>query len=764
MVMKEWNTTAAGESSSKADEGESINFTIQGMNCAACAARIEKAISRMGGVHEAAVSFPLRTAWVQYDSDLLAQEQISSRVEQLGFSALLHESASAGLSRERKSLRLRLMAAIMLTMPLLASMVEHLPPLEPLLALLPAWLLQPWLQLILATIVQFVIGMPFYFGAYYAVRQRSANMDVLVVLGTTAAYFYSHYEVFRNGLVRYADSVMNGPPLYFETSAVVITAVLLGKYIETSASLRSQDEAVGYSSLQNQTANVERAGEVMKLRSEFVRKGDIVIVQPGEIIPIDGKVVDGASMVNEALLTGESKPAMKQAGDVVWAGTSNDDGQLRLRTTAAGHDTMLSRIQEMVKHAQRSKSSIQTNVDKVASRFVPMMLVFALLTLLAWGTVLDPGNWSKAVICAIAVLLAACPCALGLAAPISLVIASGRLAKQGIIAKEAGAIERLAAIQMMILDKTGTLTEGRPRVSYIHAVQGNRSSLLRLAAAAEAESTHPLALAIKDEANRLGLVIPAAEQVSYTVGGGVEAELKQTSFAIGNARFVEQRGWVIGAEARRQAADREKLGETVLYVIVDQACAGIISLSDTLKQQAGTMVKALQRFGITAVVATGDHHAPANTVAKAVGIKSVYASMLPESKQALVEEFKRKGKRIAMAGDGWNDAPALAAADVGIAMGNGTNAALDAGHITLLFSRLMAIPEAIRLSRFTIRNIKQNLTFAFLYNVIIIPFAAIGLLEPWMAGTAMALSSVSVVGNALRLKGQLMRSGGAGKR
>lgn len=737
---------------------EAIDFTIQGMNCAACAARIEKAIGRMEGVREAAVSYPLRTAWVQFEADKTTREQLSARVKQLGFTALMNETAGQGLRKERVSLKIRLIAAALLTLPLLLGMAEHLPALHPVLEWLPAWLMQPWLQLVLATIIQFVIGMPFYFGAYYAARQRSANMDVLVVLGTTAAYLYSHYVVFQDGLVRYADAAAAGSPLYFETSAVVITAVLLGKYIETSASLRTQDEAVGYGKLHNQNATVERAGERMQIRSEFVRMDDIVIVETGEVIPIDGIVLEGESMVDEALLTGESKPLIRRAGDSVWAGTRNEGKRLRIRTTAAGHDTMLSRIQELVKQAQRSKSSIQTNVDKAAGWFVPAMLVFALLTVVMWGAVLDPGNWNHAIVCAIAVLLAACPCALGLAAPISLVIASGRLAKQGVIAKEASAVERLAAIQTMIFDKTGTLTEGKPHVSTVYAGKGSRASVVKLAAAAEAGSTHPLAAAIRNEAARMGLVIPEAEQISYTSGGGAEASIKGKRFGIGNARFLAEHDWKIGPDAASYAAGRERHGETVLYAVTDEGCAGVISFTDTVKPSAASMVKALKRLGVAAVVATGDHQAPAGAVAKAVGIGTVHASMRPESKLSLVEEMKQKRKRVAMAGDGWNDAPALAAADVGIAMGNGTDAALNAGHITLLFSRLMAIPEAIHASRLTIRNVKQNLLFAFLYNAVIIPFAAFGLLEPWMAGTAMALSSVSVVGNALRLKGQLIRA------
>lgn len=734
---------------------QELDFTIQGMSCAACAARIEKTLSRMDGVAEVAVSFPLRTAWVQVVPERVTKEQLAEKVGQLGFTAKLNESAREGLQRERLWLLIRLISAIILTLPLLAGMTEHMAWLGPVADMLPDLLFQPWLQLVLATIIQFVIGMPFYFGAYYAVRQRSANMDVLVVLGTTAAYLYSHYVVFRGGWDSFLSGVSHGAPLYFETSAVVMTAILLGKYIETAASLKAQNESFGFDQLRVQAAMVEREGSVSPVRTEFVRKGDIVHVGAHEIIPIDGVIQQGESVADEALLTGESASVMKRSGDSVWAGTRNGPGRLVVETGAAGHDTMLSRIQELVLQGQRAKSSLQTQVDAAASWFVPAMLIAAALTFLAWGLFADPGNWSQASLCAIAVLLAACPCALGLAAPISLVIASGRLAKRGIVAKEAGAVERLASINTMLLDKTGTLTEGKPKVSYVGPIGCSRSSLLRLASALESESTHPLASAIREEADRVGLAAPAAERLSYVAGGGAQGWIRGEHAAFGNAKFIESLGIVLPREVSQMTADREALGETVLYAALQGQCVGIVGFTDTLKQGARSMAAELKRLGVVPIVASGDHAAPAGAVAKAIGVKAVHSSMLPEDKLTLIEELMLKGRRVAMAGDGWNDAPALAAADVGIAMGNGTYGALNAGHITLLFSRLPAIPEAIRLSRLTIRNIRQNLVFAFLYNAVIIPFAALGFLQPWMAGTAMALSSVSVVTNAIRLKSRL---------
>lgn len=742
-----------------------LDFTIQGMSCSACAARIERAVGRMEGVREAAVSFPLRTAWVQLDKGMVTPEDVEGKINGLGFTVMTTESAGQSLRKERTALLIRFAASALLTLPLLTAMLQHVPILQPLSDVLPAWLHQPWLQLLLATIIQFVIGMPFYFGAYHAIRQRSANMDVLVVLGTTAAYLYSHYVVFSEGFIHGADWPRHGSPLYFETSAVVMTAILLGKLIETNASLRTHDESLGFGRLQSGTAMVEREGGVTEVRTEFVREGDIVVVKGGEMIPVDGTVKAGESMVDESLLTGESLGAAKLPGDPVWAGTTNiyGNGTLRIETKAAGHDTMLSRIAELVRQGQRSKSSIQSQVDAAAGWFVPMMLMIAAAAFLTWGMLLTPGDWGKAAMCAIAVLLAACPCALGLAAPISLAIASGRLAKRGIIAKEASVLERLAAIRTIVLDKTGTLTEGKPKVKHVQPFGTGQAALIRTAAALEAESRHPLAEAIREEAKRQGIKVSDAEDIVMTAAGGVQGRIHGTEHTFGNLRHIERLGYSVGAAAEQAAKPRERLGETVLYAMKEGVCIGIVSYADRLKEDAARTIVDLRRLGVNPIVATGDHEAPAKAAALAIGIRDVHAAMLPEGKLSLVDGLKKKGRRVAVAGDGWNDAPALAAADVGIAMGSGTEAALAAGHLTLLFSRLPAIPEAIRISRLTLRNIRQNLAFALLYNAIIIPFAALGLLQPWMAGTAMALSSVSVVGNALRLNTVLRKAADGGR-
>ncbi len=734
-------------------KGMHIDFAVQGMSCSACAARIERAVGRLPGIEHAAVSFPLRMAWIQYAPNKLTAEQIKERIAQLGFTAESHEGPQEGLRKERRSLKLRLAFALVLTLPLLAGMVQHIAWLEPVAGFLPPWLFNSWLQLALATVIQFVIGMPFYFGAFHALRQRSANMDVLVAVGTTAAYLYSHYIVLR-GLPPASGVEGHGLPLYFETSAVVITAVLVGKYLETSASLKVQQEAGGYEQAVG-WANVERGGQLVRLQAEFVRAGEIVRVGPGEAVPVDGIIVEGVSSFDEALLTGEGMPVAKRPGEQAWAGTRNESAPIRLRTGAAGHETMLSRIQALVRQAQRSKSALQRKVDAAAGWFVPVMLLLSLLTFLLWGLAIRPGEWQQAFVCGIAVLLAACPCALGLAAPISLVIAAGHMAKQGIIAKEAGALERLAGVQTLVIDKTGTLTEGRPTLAAISEQKGSGNRLLRLAAAAEAETVHPLARAIVYEAKKRGLIAPKASEFKHEPGGGVEAVIEGRAFALGNARFAARRGMLPPEGELAFAQAEERAGHTVLYAALDGQPAGMLAFQDKVKPQARAAIGRLQQFGVDIVLATGDHQAPAHAAAEATGITNVRSSLLPEAKAALVESFKQNGKRVAMAGDGWNDAPALATADVGIAMGDGSQAALSAGHLTLLFSRLEAIPEAIAISRLTLRNVRQNLAFAFVYNACVVPFAAFGHLEPWMAGTAMAMSSVSVVGNALLLSGRL---------
>ncbi|QYR19692.1 heavy metal translocating P-type ATPase [Paenibacillus sp. sptzw28] len=719
-----------------------LDLRIQGMSCTACASRIEKAIGKMKGVLGITVHYAGKSANIQYAPDVITPAGIIERIGQLGFQAVPFGRAQSGLS-EMASLRLRVIVSVLLTLPLLWPMAHHFTFMRGIPV--PLALQEPLLQFALASIVQFFIGMPFYFNAYFALRERTANMDVLVAVGTTAAFGYSYY------------AMMKGLPLYFETSAVVIAAVLLGKLLEASAAERVMHENEAFTMLLAKDAVVVRGVLRERIPVERIRPGELLLAEPGVPVPADGIVIEGDASVDESLLTGESMPIAKGAGDYVYAGTIVHDSGMLIRAAAVGGGTMLSRIAALTRQAQSTKSSIGRKVDRLAAVFVPTMLGLSAGTLLLWLLVIKPGDAGAAAVHALAVLLAACPCALGLAAPISLVLASGKLARRGIVLKEAEALERLAQLDIIVLDKTGTLTEGRPALTGISAACGSPSSLLRLAAAAEAGARHPFALAIMDAARRRRIDVPEATAFKSELGKGIHAKVEGKRVELGNSRYAAEQGWEPSRMTSMFAADKEKSGETVIYAAVDGECAGAFSFADSVKSSSPKAVRALQKAGISVLLATGDHTCAAEHAARAAGISVVHAGMLPEDKTELIRRLQREGRVVGMAGDGWNDAPALAAADVGIAMASSMDAALSAGHITLLRPGLTGICEALSISRLTVRNIRQNLGFAFMYNAIVIPFAAFGGLRPWMAGTAMALSSVSVVCNALRLNRQMRR-------
>jgi len=741
---------------------EEIVLSVQGMSCSACATRIERKLTRMPGVEEVAVSYPLRTAWIQSSNREIDAKQVMQLIEQLGFLAHVHQSTIEDMKQEKRLLQRRLLWAGVFTLPLICSMIQHFAPLHGLMSVVPQWVFAPWLQLILATIVQFIIGVPFYISAYHAIREKLANMDVLVVIGTTSAYLYSHYEVLRNGLDgiwQYAS--YETAALYFESSAVVITAVLLGKYIELNASLKLQQEHDAFAKLEVNETLVERNGQLQSIRTEFVKVDDIVHVHEQQYIPVDGFVQRGEAYVEEALLTGEQGLISKGAGDRVWAGTFQAQGTLVLLTTATGHQTMLNRIRELVKQGQRSKTSIQRQVDKVIRWFVPAILLLAVSTVICWIIWGEAGTLSEGVFSALAVLLVACPCALGLAAPISLSITSSRLVKHGLIVKDASVLERLADVDAVIFDKTGTLTEGKLSISYLKSFNISRSQLLTYVGALEKKEEHPIAHAIQMELrsqDARASFVPEVERVTSYPGRGVTGYIANHQFIVGNERLLEQHHIKLPAHVVEIAAERLMLGETLIYCIQNERCVGLIGLSDGLKRSAKKSISLLQKLGVHAIMATGDHPAPAYRIAREVGISEVNAKLLPEQKLELLQKLQANGSTIAMVGDGWNDAPALASAHIGIAMSNSTEAALHAGHMTLLYSQLTSIPISIEMSRMTVRNIKQNLGFALIYNSVMLPFAALGFLQPWMAGIAMALSSVCVVFNALSLHVRLNRA------
>ncbi len=736
-----------------------LDLGIQGMSCTACAARIERALAKMEGVTEASVSYASRMAWIRYEAGRQQPDAIKERVRQLGF-ATSEPGDRTSHMKEMAELRSRSLLSLLLSIPLLWAMVSHYSWLDG--VPVPALVTNAWVQLALATIIQLWIGLPFYLNAWSALRERTANMDVLVVIGTSSAYLYSHYIVFTQGIHGAASSGEGHGavlPVYFDTGAIVITAVLLGKYMESRSSARALRESDGYAKLASRDVTVQRADEISRIPAESVRDGDIVLVGPGELIPVDGIVTGGQSEADESLLTGESRPVPKLPGSPVWAGTFNRGDTLRIRTEKTGEGTMLSRIGALLRQAQAAKTGIQKKVDAWSARFVPVMLLLAALTFAGWLLSGSGDSLRSAMLSALSVLLVACPCALGLATPISLVIASGKLARQGIVLKEAGALERLAQLDTVLLDKTGTLTEGRPGVTAVHAPASGfgPAAVLRLAAAAEGDSRHPYALSIRGEARKRGIVIPAVEQALEWPGFGAAATCAEGRAAIGGRQLAAQERWQGMGEAASFAQAREESGETVLFVSLDGACIGAVALGDRLRPSSARAVEALRQDGLELVLATGDSSGPAAAAAREAGIRKVKSGMLPEGKLELIRSLQKQGRVVAMAGDGWNDAPALAASDAGFAMGDGTDAALDAGHITLLRPSLTGIRDAIGVSRLTVRNIRQNLAFAFLYNAVMVPVAALGLLEPWMAGAAMALSSVTVVANSLRLSGGIRR-------
>lgn len=738
-----------------ASEDELV-LSVIGMNCTACATRIERSLSKLEHVEQVAVSYPLRTAWIKGEPSKLDIGSMIAKINALGFNAHPYASTVEEMKREKKLLRTRLLWAILFTVPLLCSMAEHIPPLSPLLSILPVWLFAPWLQLLLATCVQFFVGIPFYISAYYAIRERLANMDVLVAIGTTAAYLYSHYEVFAHGLqglLSYTN--FNHPRLYFETSAVVITVVLLGKYIELAASLRLQEQHEPFAQLEISEVIVEREGRKFPLRVEFVKTGDIVHQFEGELIGVDGIIRSGEAYIDEALLTGEQQAVYKGRGDRIWAGTALAQGFLQIETTAAGKDTMLNRIRELVKQGQRTKTGIQRQVDSVVRWFVPLIVLLSAATGLAW--LLLGGQRTEAALSALAVLLVACPCALGLAAPISLAITSSRLVKHGMIVKDATVIERLHQVQEVMFDKTGTLTEGKLSVSYAHSFFVSKLKMLAFASALEQYAQHPIAQAIRSYSDKLSVASVDVEDAQHRIGYGVTGQIYKQRFLVGNDRMLTAEGLSLPPYVQLLAEQRKQLGETVCYVYMDARCIGLLGLHDRIKDSSAPAIHFLQRMNIAVSMATGDHAGSAHRVARQVGIEMMHVDLLPQQKLMLVERKLESKRIVAMVGDGWNDAPALASAPVGIAMSNSTEAALHAGHMTLLYSQLTSIPLAVAMSRLAVKNIKQNLGFALLYNCLMLPFAALGLLEPWMAGIAMSLSSLCVVGNALLLHKRLSK-------
>jgi Cu+-exporting ATPase len=732
----------AVESAATSAPLQTVELGIEGMTCAACSTRLEKVLNRLPGV-EAVVNLAAERARVRYLPGVADPAMLIAAIQRAGFVGRVADERSREDEKARKlaayrsELR-RFWISAALTLPLVAQMVTMFSG--------GGWeahheeLLPRWLQLVLATPVQFWIGWRFYDGGWKALRGGGPNMDVLVALGTTMAYVFS-LVVTLSGLAHLH--------VYFEASAAVITLVLLGKLLEARAKAKTTVAIEALIRLQPKTARIERDGQLVELDAALLIPGDIFIVRPGENMPVDGEVLEGASSVNEAMLTGESMPVAKRAGDRVFAATANGEGMLRCRATGVGEHTLLAGIIRLVAEAQGSKAPVQRLADRISAIFVPVVCVIALATFAGWWAI--GGVFSEALINAVAVLVIACPCALGLATPTAIMVGTGQGARAGILVKNAEALERAEKISVLAVDKTGTLTRGEPLLTDLIALQADTDEALALAAGLEQGSEHPLARAVLQRAQTAGMPLSMLSNFKATPGRGVEGIVAGRQLRLGAPQWFA--GLTLPAE---QIAALQVAGKTVVILAEvekeNTRALALLAISDPLRDTSRAAVVRLAAMGIHVVMLTGDNAATAAAIAAEAGIDDFRAGILPGDKAAAVNALKAGGVVVAMVGDGINDAPALAAADISFAMGAGSDAAIEAADMTLVRSDLNGIADAILLSRATLGKIRQNLFFAFIYNVLGIPLAALGMLNPVIAGAAMAMSSVSVVSNSLLLK------------
>ena len=716
-------------------------FPVEGMTCASCVSRVEKALASLPGVQEATINLATEVASVKADP-AVGLDALRGAVEKAGYSVgeqPVGEGAPAAAAhspaKPNEWWPVALSAA--LSLPLILPMFVKPFGLD--------WALPGWLQLALATPVQFWLGGRFYRSGWKAVKARAGNMDLLVALGTSAGYGLSVYQLLVHGGHGMAH-------LYFEAAAVVITLVLLGKWLETRAKRQTTEAIRALNALRPETARVRRGGQDIEMPIGKVARGDLVVVRPGERVPVDGIVLEGSSHIDESLITGESLPVAKHEGGMLTGGSVNAEGLLLVETTAVGAESTLARIVRLVESAQAKKAPIQRLVDRVSEVFVPVIIAIALVTLLGWG--LASGDWEAAILNAVAVLVIACPCALGLATPTAIMAGTGVAARHGILIKDAEALEIAHKVKVVAFDKTGTLTEGKPQLVAVEAARGDRASLLAISASIQAGSEHPLARAVRDAAAQENAQHVSANKVRAIAGRGVAAQVGGRELRLGSTRLMEELKVDPGALAER-AAQLQGQGLTVSWVadVTDApVLLGLLAFGDTVKPTAAAAVARLREQGVRSVLVTGDNHGSAAAIAAQIGIDEVRAEVLPEDKARIVAQLKAGDEGVAMVGDGINDAPALAAADVGIAMSTGTDVAMHAAGVTLMRGDPALVADAIDISRLTYAKIRQNLFWAFIYNVVGVPLAAFGLLSPMIAGAAMAFSSVSVVTNALTLR------------
>jgi P-type Cu+ transporter len=720
---------------------EKVQLNIIGMTCAACATRIEKGLNKVDGVTKAAVNLATEKASIEFIPGNTNVAQLMAAVKKAGYDAQIISEVSGDYeksAREKayRTQKIKFTIGAIIAIPFLIQMISDFT-----MAYGNGGFfhMDPWIQFLLATPVQFYVGGHYYRDAFNAIRGGSANMAVLVALGTSAAYFYSLVVTILG----------TGQFLYFEAAVIVMTLIVLGKLLETRAKGQTSEAIKTLMGLQAKTARVIRDGVEMDIPIEEVQLNDIIFVRAGEKIPVDGEIIEGTSSVDESMLTGESMPVSKKTGDSVIGATVNKHGSFKFKATKVGKDTALSQIIKLVEEAQGSKAPIQHLVDKISGIFVPIVIVIALAT---FAITYFVAGFTPALVSTIAVLVIACPCALGLATPTAVMVGTGKGAENGLLIKGAEHLQNSQRVTTVVLDKTGTITKGEPDVTDI-ITYGNYSEdeLLKLAAAAEKGSEHPLGEAIVNSAKEKGLQLQESKNFTAIPGHGIQVEVDNQLLLIGNKKLMSKNNVDI-SDALNRMEKLEGEGKTAMLMASNGSLAGIIAVADTVKETSAAAIKQMKQLGIEVIMITGDNRLTAEAIAQQVGVDRVLAEVLPEDKSAEVEKLKKQGKIVAMVGDGINDAPALAAADVGIAIGTGTDVAIEAADITLMRGDLMGIVDTLRLSKATMRKIRQNLFWAFAYNVVLIPVAAFGLLNPILAGAAMAFSSVSVVGNTLFLR------------
>jgi Cu+-exporting ATPase len=729
-----------------AGKSEEVTLVLGGMHCAACVARVQRALADLPGVEEARVNLATRQARVKYDPRRANLEAFRKAVQAAGYE--MEEASPVQLplpapELEVQKFRRRFLVALALSLPVWALMILPLERLGLSAPYSPLW------QFLFCTPVLFYCGSGFFTGALKAARHGGTNMDTLVALGTSAAYFYSVWVTFFPRSVILAGQSL---ALYYDTATMIITFILLGRWMEAKTRGRASEALRRLFALAPPSARVRRDGQELELPLEQVTVDDLVLVRPGEKIPVDGMVVEGLSSVDESMLTGESLPVGKRPGDEVWGATLNQRGFLVFRATRVGQDMVLSQIIRLVEEAQSQKAPIEALADRVAGIFVPVVMALATFTFVAWLVWGPPPGLNRALITAVAVLIIACPCALGLATPTAVMVGSGRGAELGILLRGGEPLERAYSLTTVLFDKTGTMTRGSPRVTDVWAWDGwSKGRVLACAAALEAKSEHPLAEAIVHEAGQKALDLPPAEDFQAVPGLGVKARLQGQEVLLGNLAFMEQEG-IPSQDLKHHQTILAREGKTTVFLTVGGHSVGLVAAADTVKPGAAEAVAALKAMGLKVGLISGDHRLTVQAVARSVGIKEVLAEVLPVDKAKKVAELQAAGEVVAMVGDGINDAPALAQADLGIALGTGADVALEAADLTLIRDDLTLIPKAIWLSRQMMRVIRQNLFWAFCYNVVALPAAALGFLNPAIAAAAMALSSVSVVTNSLRLR------------